>query len=196
MMAIDLTHPGAEVRPLREISGESMFNEVFLDDVFVPDTDVVGEVGGGWLVARATLGNERVTIGGGQRSHSFWASSLMGVLDSYHAGDVGWTREVGHLLAEAHAMHALHMRNVERAIGGHEPGPEGNITKLLSAEHAQRVTELGFAIAGAAALRGEVTDLEHDLLFVRCLSIAGGTSEISRNQIAERMLGLPRDKVK
>ena len=194
MMAIDLTHPGAEVRPLREISGESMFNEVFLDEVFVPDSDVVGEIGGGWLVARATLGNERVTIGGGQRSHTFWASSLIGVLDAYRDGDVGWTREVGHLLAEAHGMHALHMRNVERAIGGHEPGPEGNITKLLSAEHAQRVTELGFAVA--AGLRGDVADLEHDLMFVRCLSIAGGTSEISRNQIAERMLGLPRDKVK
>ena len=196
MMAINLKAKGAEVRPLREMSGESMFNEVFLDEVFVPDADVVGEVGGGWNVARATLGNERVTIGGGQRSHTFWSPSLLLVLDTYAQGDVGRTREVGHLLAEAHAMHALHMRNVERAIGGHEPGPEGNITKLLSAEHAQRVTELGFSIAGDAALRGDVEGLIHDVLFVRCLSIAGGTSEISRNQIAERILGLPRDKVK
>ena len=195
MMAIDLRSKGAEVRPLREISGESMFNEVFLDEVFVPDADVVGEVGGGWMVARATLGNERVTIGGGQRSHDFWAASLLGELDAYAPGDLGRARQVGHLLAEAHGMHALHMRNVERAIGGHEAGPEGNITKLLSAEHAQRVTELGFAVAGEAALRDQVPGLLHDLLFTRCLSIAGGTSEISRNQIAERILGLPREKL-
>jgi alkylation response protein AidB-like acyl-CoA dehydrogenase len=196
MMAVDLTSSAIEVRPLREISGDSLFNEVFLNDVFVPDADVVGEVGGGWLVARATLGNERVTIGGGQRSHEFFAPHLIEVLDACAPGDVGRSREVGRLLAEAHGMHALNMRNVERAIGGHEPGPEGNITKLLSAEHAQRVTELGFSIADGAALRGEVPDLLHDLMFTRCLSIAGGTSEISRNQIAERILGLPRDKLR
>ena len=86
--------------------------------------------------------------------------------------------------------------SVERAIGGHEPGPEGNITKLLSAEHAQRVTELGFSLAGGGALRDEIPGLLHDLWFTRCLSIAGGTSEISRNQIAERILGLPREKLK
>jgi len=192
MMAIDMEAPGVEVRPLREITGESMFNEVFMDEVFVSDDDVIGEVGGGWNVARATLGNERVTIGGGQGAHTYTAESLLASLEKHTPGDIGRTRQVGHLLAEAHGMHALHMRNVERAIGGHEPGPEGNITKLLSAEHAHRVTELGFDICEGHALRGEEPELIRDLLFVRCLSIAGGTSEISRNQIAERLLGLPR----
>jgi alkylation response protein AidB-like acyl-CoA dehydrogenase len=90
-------------------------------------------------------------------------------------------------------MRALNLRQVARAVDGRDPGPEGNITKLLSAEHAQRVTELGAVIAGLAALSGSEPGLMRDLLFTRCLSIAGGASEISRNQIAERLLGLPRE---
>jgi alkylation response protein AidB-like acyl-CoA dehydrogenase len=193
MLAIDMHAPGVQVRPLREITGETLFNEVFFDDVFVPDADVVGPVGGGWIVARATLGNERVTIGGGQSAHSFQEDELVDLLERYAPDDIGLAREVGRMIAEAWAMRAMNLRNVERSIAGEGPGPEGNITKLLSAEHAQRVTELGAAIASLAVTDGREPTLTHDLLFTRCLSIAGGTSEISRNQIAERLLGLPRD---
>jgi alkylation response protein AidB-like acyl-CoA dehydrogenase len=193
MLAIDMHAPGVQVRPLREITGETLFNEVFFDDVFVPDADVVGPVGGGWIVARATLGNERVTIGGGQSAHSFQEDELVDLLERYAPDDIGLAREVGRMIAEAWAMRAMNLRNVERSIVGEDPGPEGNITKLLSAEHAQRVTELGAAIASLAVTDGREPTLTHDLLFTRCLSIAGGTSEISRNQIAERLLGLPRD---
>ena len=87
----------------------------------------------------------------------------------------------------------LNLRRVSRAIAGAEPGPEGNVTKLLVAEHSQRVTELGMALAGAAAVTGGADGLARAYLGNRAMTIAGGTSEITRNTIAERILGLPRD---
>jgi 3-oxochol-4-en-24-oyl-CoA dehydrogenase len=104
-------------------------------------------------------------------------------------------RIVGRLLAEAQTMRVLNLRRAERAVAGGEPGPEGNLTKLLSAEHAQHVADAGLAILGpevalAEGLGGRVGAA---LIFSRALSIAGGTSEITRNQIGERILGLPRD---
>jgi alkylation response protein AidB-like acyl-CoA dehydrogenase len=194
MMVVDLQAEGVLIRPLREITGDALFNEVFLDDVFVPDEDVVGDVGAGWLVARATLGNERVTIGGSTHSaHSYQANRLLDVAARRAPGDTGVLREIGRLIAEEEAMVAMNLRHAERAIGGGKIGAEGNITKLLSAEHMQRVTELGLQIAGAAAVGGQEEDLTHFILYTRCLTLGGGTSEISRNQIGERMLGLPRD---
>jgi alkylation response protein AidB-like acyl-CoA dehydrogenase len=191
-MVIDMHAPGVEVRPLREITGEAMFNEVFFDDVFVPDEDVVGDVDNGWTVARATLGNERVTIGGGSRE-GLAADELTGFVERYAAGDGAAMDTVGALIAEEQAMRLLNLRAVARALAATGPGPEGNVTKLLSAEHAQRVTEAGMRIAGPAAVTGETPELTFEYLFDRCLSIAGGTSEITRNVIAERILGLPRD---
>ncbi|MGA5702482.1 acyl-CoA dehydrogenase [Peterkaempfera bronchialis] len=192
-MVVDLRAPGVEVRPLREITGEALFNEVFLNDVFVPDADVVGEVNEGWKVARTTLGNERVTIGGGSRE-GVPASALIDLAER-HAQDTGreLRRRIAGLIAEEHAMRLVNLRQVARAVTGSGPGPEGNVTKLLSAEHAQRVTELAVEIAGPAALIGQEERVTFEYLFDRCLSIAGGTSEITRNVIAERILGLPRD---
>ncbi|AXI76309.1 acyl-CoA dehydrogenase [Peterkaempfera bronchialis] len=192
-MVVDLRAPGVEVRPLREITGEALFNEVFLNDVFVPDADVVGEVNEGWKVARTTLGNERVTIGGGSRE-GVPASALIDLAER-HAQDTGQElrRRIAGLIAEEHAMRLVNLRQAARAVTGSGPGPEGNVTKLLSAEHAQRVTELAVEIAGPAALIGQEERVTFEYLFDRCLSIAGGTSEITRNVIAERILGLPRD---
>jgi alkylation response protein AidB-like acyl-CoA dehydrogenase len=191
-MAIDMKAKGVQVRPLREITGEALFNEVFFDDVFIPDSDVVGEVDNGWTVARATLGNERVTIGGGSRE-GLAATELTELAERYAPGDGAATVAVGALIAEEQAMRLLNLRAVARALASTGPGPEGNITKLLSAEHAQRVTEEGMRIAGPAAVTGETPELTFEYLFDRCLTIAGGTSEITRNVIAERILGLPRD---
>lgn len=96
MFAIDLRAPGVEVRPLREITGETLFNEVFFDDVFVPDDDVVGEVGQGWIVARATLGNERVSIGSSDSDLDLpEADDLVALLDRYPSADGGFARDVG-----------------------------------------------------------------------------------------------------
>jgi alkylation response protein AidB-like acyl-CoA dehydrogenase len=195
MLAIDMKAPGVEIRPLREITGETLFNEVFFTDVFVPDEDVVGEVNQGWTVARATLGNERVSIGGNKGGlDMFDDDDLMPLANRYAPGDLGVAREVGKMLAERHGMTALNLRHVARTLAGGPPGPEGNVTKLLSAEHAQRVSQLGMKIAGTEAIAGQEPVLARSYLFAKCLTIAGGTSEIVRNLIAERLLGLPRDK--
>jgi len=195
MMAIDMKADGVTVNPLRGITGDSHFNEVFFDDVFVPDADVVGDVNRGWLVARATLGNERISIGGGSGAPTgFSADDLITLLDSAPA-DVAAarTRRAGEVIAAGHTLRLLNLRRASRAIAGAEPGPEGNVTKLLVAEHSQWLTELGVELAGTAAVTGATPALTTGYLGNRAMTIAGGTSEITRNTIAERILGLPRD---
>jgi alkylation response protein AidB-like acyl-CoA dehydrogenase len=190
-MIIDLANAGVQIRPLTEITGETLFNEVFFDDVFVPDADVVGAVNAGWSVAMAAFGNERVSIGGG--SVTMTADALVDLLARHRDGDTGLARDVGALLIEAYTLVALNLRQAARAVFDAGAGIEGNIAKLFGAEHAQRVAELGLRIAGPAILIGAEPDVVHDYLFSRCLTIAGGTSEIVRNLVAERILGLPRD---
>ncbi|MDT5230107.1 MAG: hypothetical protein QOI39_607, partial [Mycobacterium sp.] len=190
-MIIDLSDPAVQIRPLTEITGETLFNEVFFDDVFVPDRDVVGGVNDGWDVAMAAFGNERVSIGGG--SVTMTAEALIDLLERHRPGDSGVAREVGALLIESYTLATLNLRQAARAVFDTGPGIEGNIAKLFGAEHAQRVAELALRIADRAILVGEEPKVVHDYLFSRCLTIAGGTSEIVRNLIAERILGLPRD---
>ncbi|WP_102141976.1 acyl-CoA dehydrogenase [Mycobacterium hubeiense] len=192
-MVIDLGDPGVRIQPLTEITGETLFNEVFFDDVFVPDRDVVGAVNAGWTVAMATLGNERVSIGGG--SVTMGADALLDLLTRHRSDDSGLARDVGALLIESYAAGALNLRQAARAVFDTGPGIEGNIAKLFGAEHAQRVAELALRIAGGSLLVGGEGDVLHDYLFSRCLTIAGGTSEVVRNLIAERILGLPREPV-
>jgi alkylation response protein AidB-like acyl-CoA dehydrogenase len=193
MMAIDMNAPGVQVKPLREITGESHFNEVFFDGVFVPDSDVVGDVNRGWLVARATLGNERISIGGGSSTTiAFSIDDLVKLLDSVPAA-AAYVRPAGEVIAHFHTLRLLNLRRASRAIAGAEPGPEGNVTKLVLAEQQQRLTELGMELAGTAAVVGQMPRLMRSYMGGRAITIAGGTSEISRNTIAERILGLPRD---
>jgi alkylation response protein AidB-like acyl-CoA dehydrogenase len=195
MMAIDMKAPGVKVNPLRGLTGDAHFNEVFFDDVFVPDEDVVGDVNKGWLVARATLGNERISIGGGSGGTvGFDVDDLVKLLDSVPA-DVAAHHmlRAGEVIAEMHTLRLLNLRRASRAIAGAEPGPEGNVTKLLVAESGQHLTELGIALAGSAAVVGQNEKLIRSYLGGRAMTIAGGTSEITRNTIAERILGLPRD---
>ncbi|WGL54101.1 acyl-CoA dehydrogenase [Nocardioides sp. BP30] len=193
MMAIDMGHPGVEVRPLRELNGDALFNEVFLTDVFVPDADVVGDEGAGWKVARATLGNERFSIGGGSGSIAYRVDDLMELLDKTAGLPAYAEHEVGLVLVEAHTLRLLNLRQASRALAGVRGGPEANITKLVKAEHSQRLTNLAMHLAGTAAVTGHRPEVTNEYLFSRCLTIAGGTSEIMRNTIAERLLGLPRD---
>jgi alkylation response protein AidB-like acyl-CoA dehydrogenase len=192
-LIIDLKADGVDIRPLREMTGEALFNEVFFDEVFVPDSDVVGEVDNGWRVALAALGNERVQIG--SNSTSMLANDLFGVLERQAPDDTCFLRDVGALVVEGAAQRALALRAASKALIGSASFVEGSVAKLFGAEHAQRVTELGMRIAGTAALRGEETALAHDFFFTRCLTIAGGSSEVLRNQIGERILGLPREPV-
>ncbi|MGH3743482.1 MAG: acyl-CoA dehydrogenase [Mycobacteriales bacterium] len=191
-VVIDMHAPGVEVRPLREASGASMFNEVFFQDVFVPDADVVGPVNAGWKVARSTLGNERVSIGGGSVVPLAIDVAAIEVdeRDARRADEM-----VGAHLAEEAAMRAINLRAAARAVAGGEPGAEGNVTKLLSAEHMQRGADLALELLGpkVTTLQGAGFLVGQVLVFSRAMSIAGGTSEITRNQIGERILGLPRD---
>ena len=194
MMVIDMQAPGVEVRPLRQITGGAEFNEVFFTDVFVPDSDVVGEPGRGWQVARATLGNERVSIGGrGGRDDP--VAGIMTLLRERGADLPGIRVRVGRHLAQHRALRLLNLRRAERAVAGGEPGPEGNVTKLVLAELGHETAALLADLAGPDAVfaEGPGAVAGQMKLAARGMSIAGGTSEITRNQIAERILGLPRD---
>ena len=194
MMAIDMRAAGLQVRPLRELTGEALFNEVFFDDVFVPDADVVGAVGQGWKVARATLGNERVSIGGGSGSIDIGPDDVVALLDKApETTRRHLSRRAGEVFAELYTLRPLDIRIAARALAGAGAGPEANVTKLLKAESSQHLTELAVGLAGPDAVTGDAPVIAHDYLFARCLTIAGGTSEIMRNTIAERILGLPRD---
>lgn len=195
-MVIDLNAPGVTVRPLREITGDAVFNEVFFEDVFVPDTDVVGPVDAGWTVARATLGNERVSIGGGSAaSADRSAAALLDLAGKHTPDDLTDRRAIARLIAREQAISLLNVRRVVRAVAGGDPGPEGSVTKLLIAEHAQHVGELGLRLAGAAVVAGDAPQAATTYLESRCMTIAGGTSEVNRNVIAERLLGLPREHI-
>jgi alkylation response protein AidB-like acyl-CoA dehydrogenase len=192
---IDMKAPGVEVRPLRQITGGSDFNEVFFNDVFVPEGDVVGEPNTGWTVARATLGNERVSIGGGGSYYAGVAAQLVQLTQQRADRLAGAAVRVGKFLAEEHALRLLNLRRAARSIEGAGPGPEGNITKLTLAEHmieggAIAAALLGPEIALADGVAGLVSRM---VMGARGMAIAGGTSEVTRNQIAERILGMPRD---
>jgi 3-oxochol-4-en-24-oyl-CoA dehydrogenase len=194
-MVIDMHGPGVEVRPLRMITGNSDFNEVFLNDVFVPDDDVVGTPNDGWTVARSTLGNERVSIGGGTAGSLLPGMDLFDQLRRHGDRVPGAVARVGGIVAMDHALKVLNLRRAQRAVIGSGPGPEGNVTKLVLAEHGHRRAALQADLVGSdiAFLEGDGLFAGMSQLATRAMSIAGGTSEITRNQIAERILGLPRD---
>ena len=194
-MVIDMHAEGVEVRPIKMTTGNSEFNEVFFTDVFVPDDDVVGPVDGGWTVARATLGNESVSIGGGDGGMSFPPSALVTSFDAHPERLAGGASRIGRYAATHQAMGLLNLRSANRAVAGGGPGPEGAITKLvlseLGHESAAVLTDLGGP--DSAFMEGPGAMTNYLVLLHRAMSIAGGTSEIKRNQIGERILGLPRD---
>jgi 3-oxochol-4-en-24-oyl-CoA dehydrogenase len=195
MVVIDMHAPGVTVRPLKMPNGDSAFNEVFFDNVFVPDSDVIGPVDGGWTVARATLGNESVSIGGGDGGRAMPVKAFIAPLDAHPDRLAGGAGRVGRHIARTQAMGVLNQRAAYRAVAGGGPGPEGNITKLLLSEIGHETAAIMAELAGpdAAFLDGDGAMGAALMLMNRALSIAGGTSEIKRNQIAERILGLPRD---
>ncbi len=195
MVILDMKAPGVEVRPLRQITGGSEFNEVFFNDVFVPDEDVVGEPNAGWTVARATLGNERVSIGGGAGAIAPASAWLVHLAQTHGDRMVGAVQRVGRFLAEDEALRLLNLRRAARSIEGAGPGPEGNITKLKLAEHFQEQGVIAATLLGPELVldTGEGALAARAAMGARGMAIAGGTSEVTRNQIAERILGMPRD---
>ena len=194
-MVIDMHADGVEVRPLKMVTGHSEFNEVFFHDVFVPDDDVVGPVNGGWTVARATLGNESVSIGGGQGITSIPPSILVGSFDAHPERLTGGAGRLGRFASQSQAIEVLNLRTALRAVVGGGPGPEGNVTKLVLSEIGHEAAAIMAAVNGSDTAYADESAAPSSMMILmhRGLSIAGGTSEIKRNQIGERILGLPRD---
>jgi 3-oxochol-4-en-24-oyl-CoA dehydrogenase len=199
---VDMSSPGIEVRPLREITGDSFFNQVFLDEVFVPDDCVVGEVNGGWRVARTTLANERVSLS------QTWASGsgVAELLQVATAAADPPLAQVGALVCAGHAIELLGLRVTLKQLSGTEPGATGSVRKLLGMEHAQQIAELCLAMSGTSGALGgpggaPVTGSRapdgsywaRQVLTTQALTIGGGTTDIQLNIIGERILGLPRD---
>jgi 3-oxochol-4-en-24-oyl-CoA dehydrogenase len=200
---VDMSAPGVEVRPLREITGDSLFNQVFLDEVFVPDDCVVGEVNGGWRVARTTLANERVSL---SQTWTF-GSGVPELLKVARAAADPPLGRVGALVSEGHAIDLLGLRVTLKQLSGTEPGATGSVRKLLGMRHAQQIAELCLAMSGpdgalggggasASASRSGTPNGAHwarQVLMTQALTIGGGTTDIQLNIIGERILGLPRD---
>jgi 3-oxochol-4-en-24-oyl-CoA dehydrogenase len=193
---VSMHDPGVEVRPLREITGRAMFNEVFLDDVFVPDDCVVGRPGQGWRVARTTLATERVAIvsgaGAGEEGEELLAAAAAdgGVTDPIAVD------QVGARLAESLALSVIDDRIARAVARGEDPGHTAAVRKLLGVAHRQAVAETALVLAGieGAAADGRAAEAVDSFLMTRSLSIAGGTSQILLSLVAERVLGLPREQ--
>jgi alkylation response protein AidB-like acyl-CoA dehydrogenase len=196
---VDMAAPGIDIRPLRELTGDELFNEVFLDAVFVPDAMVVGEVNGGWRVARGTLTAERVNLSTGWQLGADVPGLLALAEELGVAGDPVVLDGLGRMVADAHVFALLGVRATLKQLSGVDAGATANVGKLVGMEHGQRVTEYGFGLLGAeGALTGRHSDgprryWTHLLLASRAMTIGGGTTEVNLNVIGERLLGLPRD---
>jgi alkylation response protein AidB-like acyl-CoA dehydrogenase len=209
--ALDMHAPGVEVRPLRQITGEAEFNEVYMTDVRVPDTDRIGAVGEGWRVAMTTLMNERTTIGGGQGPPARGSGAIAEAVRIWKDEVADHTPAKRDALVrawiDAEVLRLTNIRASQNRRAGN-PGPEGSIAKLSFAEINMRIYELCVDLLGAAALvdydyemrRAESLGLvgppgsaRKMFLRARANSIEGGTSEIQRNILGERVLGLPGD---
>jgi alkylation response protein AidB-like acyl-CoA dehydrogenase len=208
---LDMAAPGVDVRPLRQLTGEAEFNEVYLDDVFVPDEAMLGAVGDGWTVAMTTLMNERVSLGG--RAAQRGGGPSAGLVETYRsalaAGRAGEAEldRVMRLWLRAEAARLTNARATERQRRG-TPGPEGSIAKLQMAEGNKAAYDLCVELLGpqallyrgyaetrpeAAAVHGGSGDISYDYLRSLANSIEGGTSEVLRNILGERVLGLPAE---
>ncbi|MEV0409698.1 acyl-CoA dehydrogenase family protein [Streptomyces sp. NPDC050448] len=183
--------PGIDVRPLKEITGEALFNEVWFDDVLLPADALVGAPGDGWKVARNTLGNERVHMA----DQMTFGTGLEALLAASAELDGAYRARIGVLTAEAHALACIGLRTTLQQVSGLEPGAGASVRKLVQTPHQQRTAELALELLGpAGAVReGAGERAVHGMLMSRCLTIAGGTTQVQLNVVAERILGLPRD---
>ncbi|MDM4140151.1 MULTISPECIES: acyl-CoA dehydrogenase [Mycobacterium] len=185
---VEMSSPGIEIRPLREITGDSLFNEVFLDNVFVPDELVVGEVNDGWRLARTTLANERVAMANGTALGNPMEEllELLGGLDL----DAAQQDRLGRLIIAAQTGALLDQRIAQLAVGGQDPGAQSSVRKLIGVRYRQALAEFTMDVsAGGGLVHNQAV---FDFLNTRCLTIAGGTEQILLTVAAERLLGLPR----
>ncbi|MEU2495816.1 acyl-CoA dehydrogenase [Streptomyces sp. NPDC007883] len=182
---------GIDVRPLREITGETLFNEVWFDGAVLPADAVLGEVNDGWRVARNTLGDERVHMA----DQLTFGTGLEELIARSDGLDDACRVRIGALAAEAHALGCIGLRTTLQQVDGMVPGPGASVRKLVQTTHQQKVAELALELLGpeGAVREGPGERAVHELLMSRCLTIAGGTTQVQLNVVAERLLGLPRD---
>jgi 3-oxochol-4-en-24-oyl-CoA dehydrogenase len=185
---IDMKSPGIDIRPLREITGDNLFNEVFFDEVFVPDEMVVGQVNDGWRLARTTLANERVAMAHGTALGNPMEQLLRTVTEL--GLDPAVADQLGELIRSAQVGSLLDQRIAQLILGGQDPGPQASARKLIGVRYRQTLSEFRMELSdgGGAVENKEV----HDFLNTRCLTIAGGTEQILLTLAGERLLGLPR----
>lgn len=207
---VDMHAPGVEVRPLRQITGEAEFNEVYLTDVRVADADRIGDIGDGWRVSMTTLMNERTTIGGasGGSSSGRYVSAIQEAMHLWReqaAQDAVRRDQLTQLWIENEVLRYVNMRAAQNARAGN-PGPEGSVAKLALANVNKATYEFCIDLLGAdgtvgydysfkrpseAGLEAPLGSSRKMFLRARANSIEGGTSEIMRNILGERILGLP-----
>ncbi|HUO39867.1 MAG TPA: acyl-CoA dehydrogenase family protein, partial [Mycobacterium sp.] len=186
---VDMKSPGVDIRPLRDITGAALFNEVFLDDVFVPDELVVGEPGEGWRLARTTLANERVAMAtGGALDRGL--EHLLDVMGNA-ALDEAAQDTLGRLIVAGQTGALLDQLIAQLAVGGHDPGPQSSVRKLIGVRYRMELAEMTMDYSPDGGIL--VNDAVSYFLNTRCLSIAGGTEQILLTLAAERLLGLPRE---
>jgi alkylation response protein AidB-like acyl-CoA dehydrogenase len=186
---IDMKSPGIVIRPLREITGDELFNEVFFDDVFVPDDMVVGTVNDGWRLARTTLANERVAMAGGTALGNPM-EELLRAVDAQAEVDPADEDRLGALIVTAQVGSLLDQRIAQLAVSGQDTGAQASARKLIGVRYRQALAEFHMEVAaGGGAVRNREV---HTFLNTRCLTIAGGTEQILLTLAGERLLGLPR----
>ncbi len=200
-LVVDMRAPGVEVRPLRQITDESEFNEVFFSDVFVPDEALVGPINEGWRVANSTLTHERGVNPRQLVIHAQLLDELWRLAQSRGAfDDPRLAPRLAQAFVEVRIFQLHNWRSISRTAAGNEPGPVGSINKLWWSEMSKRLHDTAMAVVGPAAplWRGAGENpgdgaWQRSWLYYQASSIWAGTNEIQRNVIAERTLGLPRE---
>lgn len=186
-----MSAPGVEVRPLRQMTGTALFNEVYLDDVRIPDSDRLGEVGAGWKVAITTLMNERFHAGGVANAQRMFELVRDEVRRRNLGGDPVTRQRVADLYARMEIHRLTNCRALTALSQGRAPGPEGSLSKMLAGAVSRTTGRLASQVLGADLLNDP--DWSRFILGIPGASLGGGTDEIMRNIIGERVLGLPRE---
>jgi alkylation response protein AidB-like acyl-CoA dehydrogenase len=194
-LVVNMTDPGIEIRPLVQITGEAEFNEVFLTDVFVPSDHLVGGQNLGWAVANTTLAHERGTNFPFKEQvvHEVFLGELyqQAAASGQLAEDPALADELAQCWVELNVLKLHNWRTLTRLAQGHEPGPESSVVKLAWTDMTQHLSEVALDVTGADAPLN-TSKWPRQWLWSKAASIAGGTSEVQRTIIGERMLGLPR----
>ena len=197
MFIVDMKAPGVDIRPIHQASGGREFNEVYFSDVRIPDSDRLGEVGAGWKVALVTLMNERLAVGGSPGPD--WAEIMEYARSSGTMADQAFREKLADWYVQAQGYKLTKFRTQTALSRGGTPGPENSIGKILTANQLQDICNSAIEMQDHYGIINEDDRMPHEALFQQSfmwapgLRIAGGTDEILKNIIAERVLGLPQD---